>query len=375
MPEDLFKNPSSKAPEEMWRTDSPLERQLAAAELWAELTEKKPEVPPEEPEKNAAAPPAEAVKGLNRAQKVFLAGTAVKGVGTGGYLLYRHKKKEAAVAPPPTAMDRVSGAGYGMAGGGLLGSAAGGLVGGLSTRSMAGARVGAHIGGGAGSVLGGIRGAVGAKNRRHRMEQMRAKWRKGRSAPLSGALSKDASFLAKAALPTATAAAGLAAGHMVGRKKGRNEGLRVGYVAGGRRGMRLGSRQGFQMGLTAGRRGVEKQASARDVIGAAMAHPKTLLGGAVGTLGAGYALHGVSKDKRGGTKTQQRLREALAIQGLKEERGAKPSKLKTALLKKRLQLADWEAKHPAAAVLRGAATGTAIGAGAGHLQVIPKAVR
>jgi hypothetical protein len=36
--EDLFSNPYSEIPDELWKTPSPMERQLAAVHYWAELT-------------------------------------------------------------------------------------------------------------------------------------------------------------------------------------------------------------------------------------------------------------------------------------------------------------------------------------------------
>ena len=47
MSEDLFANPHSQIPDELWKTPSPIERQLAAVEYWSELTH---------PEKTASSP-------------------------------------------------------------------------------------------------------------------------------------------------------------------------------------------------------------------------------------------------------------------------------------------------------------------------------
>ena len=41
MSEDLFTNPHSQIPDELWKTPSPMERQLAAVEYWADLTSEK----------------------------------------------------------------------------------------------------------------------------------------------------------------------------------------------------------------------------------------------------------------------------------------------------------------------------------------------
>jgi len=40
MSEDLFKNPSTNIPDEMWRAPAPVQRQIDAAVMWAELTGK-----------------------------------------------------------------------------------------------------------------------------------------------------------------------------------------------------------------------------------------------------------------------------------------------------------------------------------------------
>lgn len=65
MSEDLFANPHSQIPDELWKTPSPMERQLAAVEYWAELTQ---------PEKTAAGFPVAAIP----------VGMGLAGAGVGG---------------------------------------------------------------------------------------------------------------------------------------------------------------------------------------------------------------------------------------------------------------------------------------------------
>jgi hypothetical protein len=89
MPEDLFTNPHSQIPDELWKTSSPMERQLAAVGFWADLTH---------PEKTAAA------KGLStttrlmdffRTRKGNAALTAVGAATlTGGHALITGRKDE-----------------------------------------------------------------------------------------------------------------------------------------------------------------------------------------------------------------------------------------------------------------------------------------
>lgn len=48
---DMFSNPSSEIPDEMWRAATPMQRQADAVVLWAELTGKHAGMPPSQPPK------------------------------------------------------------------------------------------------------------------------------------------------------------------------------------------------------------------------------------------------------------------------------------------------------------------------------------
>ena len=56
MAEDLFKNQSSEIPDDMWKAPAPMQRQIDAAVLWAELTGKGNDAEDEESDKKASKP-------------------------------------------------------------------------------------------------------------------------------------------------------------------------------------------------------------------------------------------------------------------------------------------------------------------------------